>query len=262
MTIFQTIAEIEKEGRNAALCMVIEAKGSTPRHPGSKMIVFPDGKIDGTVGGGETERRVIQEALLSIVDGKTRIIHYNLSDPANGDTGVCGGNITIYIEPITRASDLYIIGAGHVGKAVAHLAKWLGFRVVVVDDRSDLCSKENIPDADQFFIGPASTFVQEYPITNDTSIVLTTRGTDIDLEFIPILLQTSTGYVGVIGSKRRWLFTKKALLSSGISEDKLNTIHSPIGLDIGAETPEEIAVSIMAEIIRYRSGGTGKELSR
>ena len=153
-TIYQALAEIERSNESAALCIVTKSEGSTPRHVGSKMLVYPDGHSIGTVGGGDLEHRVMDEARASLTDGEPRLLHYNMSDPARGDPGVCGGQVEVFVEPILPPPTFVIIGGGHVGKAVAHLAKWLGFHVAVSDDRPEFCNKETIPDADGFYVCP------------------------------------------------------------------------------------------------------------
>ena len=153
-SINQVLVELEANHHPAALCTIVSSQGSTPRHVGSKMIVYQDGHIFGTVGGGELENRVLAIALEAIQDGKPRLLAFNLADPQRGDPGVCGGQVEVYVEPILPKPTLVVVGAGHVGKAVAHLAHWLGFRVVVSDDRSELCSPESVPEADEFIPGP------------------------------------------------------------------------------------------------------------
>src|SRR5690349_2172578 len=133
-SIYQAISELEKNHRPAALCTVTKSEGSTPRHVGSKMLVHADGTFIGTVGGGEMESRVIQAALQVLKDGVIQTLSYNMADPSRGDPGVCGGQVEIFVEPILPPPLLIVIGAGHVGRAVVHLAKWLGFRVAVSDD--------------------------------------------------------------------------------------------------------------------------------
>jgi len=249
MTIYQALADLERTNNTGALCLIIRSRGSTPRHVTSKMVVYPDGHIIGSVGGGEVENRVIKEALSAIQDKKPRLLEYNMTDPERGDPGVCGGQLEIYVEPIIPKPILVVVGAGHVGKAVAYLAKWLGFVVAVCDDRSNFCTPASVPEADKFFPIPLEELSKQLNITPWTSIVLTTRGIDEDVRGLPSLLDTQAGYIGVIGSKRRWATATKRLLEAGVSASKLKQIHTPIGLDIHAETPEEIAVSIMAEII-------------
>ena len=151
MTLYQAIVELEKNNDAGALCTIIRSEGSTPRHVTSKMLVYTDGHIIGTVGGGEVESRVIAEALSAIEDRKPRLLAYKMANPERGDPGVCGGQVEIYVEPIVPKPVLVVVGVGHVGKAVAHLAKWLGFVVAVSDDRPDFCNPEAVPEADQFY---------------------------------------------------------------------------------------------------------------
>lgn len=260
MSIFTTLAKMEKEGEPVALCTIISTNGSIPRHIGSKMLVFPDGHILGTVGGGEMESRVIQEGVRAISEGKPRVLDYKFVDPKEGDPGVCGGSVQIYVEPILSPPTIVVIGGGHVGKAVSHLAKWLGFRVVVSDDRPEFSSPEANPDADICLPVPMAELPQHLAINSQTYLVLTTRGLAVDVPGIPVLLETPAAYIGLIGSRRRWILTRNALLEAGILEEKINRIHSPIGLELQAETPEEIALSIMAEIVMLRHGGTGSSM--
>jgi xanthine dehydrogenase accessory factor len=214
------------------------------------MIVYPGGNILGTIGGGELENRIVTEALQAIEDGRPRLIEFNMADPERGDPGVCGGQVEVYVEPIVPRSSVVVIGAGHVGRAVAHLAHWLGFHVVVSDDRFELCNPETIPDADQYLPGPMVELPDHLLITSRTYLILTTRSVDIDVPGLPILLDTPAAYIGVIGSKRRWATTREQLIQAGVSESRLDRVKSPMGLELHAETPEEIAVSIMAEIIQ------------
>ena len=257
-TLFSALSELEKSNGPAALCTVVKTSGSTPRHSTSKMVVYPDGHILGTVGGGELENRVRMEALESIKDGRSRLISYLMNDPSQGDAGVCGGQMEVFVEPILPAPLLVVVGGGHVGKAVSHLAKWLGFRVAVSDDRPEFCTTEANPDADEFYNVPLSELPLQFPITPQTTIILTTRGNNVDISGLPLLLESAAGYIGVIGSRKRWQETVTKLNESGISDEQLKRVHSPIGIGIGAETPEEIALSIMAEVLMHRSGGSGK----
>ena len=259
-SIYQAAAQLQSEQKAGAICTIVESSGSTPRHQGSKMLVYEDGKFIGTVGGGEVEKRVIDEALAALDDGKPRLLKYNMVDPQQGDPGVCGGTLEVYVEPIVPEPSVLLIGGGHVGKAVVHLAKWLGFRVAVSDDRTEFCTKEANPDADQFYPVLMKDLPKHLKFNKQTYIVLTTRGANIDIEGLPELLDQPFAYLGIIGSKRRWTVTKKALLEQGIPAEKLAKVHSPIGLELNAETPEEIAVSIMAEILMLKNSGTGKSM--
>jgi len=259
-SIYQALSELEAKNESVALCTVVKSEGPTPRHVGSKMLVYPDGKFIGTVGGGELENRVLDEAWTAMADGQARLLHYNMSDPSRGDVGVCGGQVEVFVEPILPAPIVIVIGTGHVGKAVAHLAKWLGFRVAVSDDRAEFCTPEVIPDANVYYPVPMEQLTKHVKVTRQTYLVLTTRGSNVDAEGLPSLLDTDAAYIGIIGSKRRWAETVKALMKKGVPAEKIERVHSPIGLELRAETPEEIAVSIMAEILMIRDKGTGKPM--
>jgi xanthine dehydrogenase accessory factor len=259
-SIYQSLAEIEKNKESAVLCTVTSSEGSTPRHVGSKMLVYPDGHFIGTVGGGEVEQRVLSEARMALEDGRPRHVHYNMVDPSRGDPGTCGGQVEVFVEPILPDPLVIVIGAGHVGKAVVHLAKWLGFRVAACDDRTEFCNAESTPDADAYYPVTMDELPKQVKIDKRTFLILTTRGSAIDAAGLSPLLDTAAAYIGIIGSKRRWATTMKALKEKGVSDEKLAKVHSPIGLELQAETPEEIAVSIMAEVLMLRDKGTGRSM--
>lgn len=261
-SIYQALAEFEKNNESAALCTVTSSEGSTPRHIGSKMLVYPDGHFIGTVGGGDLENRVIKAALESIKTETALTLSYNMADPSRGDPGVCGGQVEVFVEPILPAPLLVVIGAGHVGKAVVHLAKWLGYRVAVCDDRAEFCNAESTPGADAYHPVKMDELPKHITIDKRTILILTTRGSAIDAAGLSPLLDSAqrAAYIGVIGSKRRWATTVKALKDKGVAEELIAMVHSPMGLELQAETPEEIAVSIMAEVMMIKDKGTGKSM--
>jgi xanthine dehydrogenase accessory factor len=207
------------------------------------------------------ENRVIAEALQAIQDGQPRMLEYSMNDPARGDPGVCGGQVEIFVEPLQPKPILVVIGSGHVGKAVAYLAKWLGFWVAVNDDRPNFCTPEAVPAGDAFYPIPMAELPQRLKITPWTYLVLTTRGVNVDVLGLPALLDSPAAFIGVIGSRRRWATARKQMIEAGLPEEKLARVRSPMGLELNAETPEEIAVSIMAEIIMLRQQGTGKPMA-
>jgi xanthine dehydrogenase accessory factor len=261
-SIYQALAELEQNHRAASFCTIIHSQGSTPRGVGSKMLVFPDGSIVGTVGGGEVESRVIEEALASLQDGQSRVLSYSMVEPQRGDPGVCGGQLEVFVDPILPTPLLVVIGGGHVGKAVADLAHWLEFRVAISDDRHEFCNPEAVPLADEYFPVAMADLPDHLEITPWTYLVLTTRGSNVDVEGLPALLETPAAYIGVIGSRRRWEVTSKQLIAAGIDQSTLERVRSPIGLELNVETPKEIAVSILAEILMLRNSGDGKQMSQ
>ena len=256
--ILGELADAMDRDRPVVLATVIGTRRSVPRHAGSKMLVYPDGTISGTIGGGEMEARVKEEAAGVLRDGRPRMVSYELVDPGKGDPGVCGGEINLYLEAYMPASTVYVIGCGHIGQAVIELAHWLGYRVVAYDDREEQVA---IADADVVVGGDFAAALTETPITENTHVVVVTRNVDVDMQVIPHLVGTPARSIGVMGSARRWQTTRKKLEDLGIAAAQLDRLRAPIGLELNAETPEEIAMSIMSEIVMERRGGTGSPMS-
>ena len=232
--------------------IVVDARRSVPRRAGSKMLIYADGTTSGTIGGGEMEARVVREAVEAMTIRRPRRLTYSLVDPGAGDPGVCGGEVELYLEPLMPQTTIYVIGVGHVGQAVVELAAWLGYRVVAWDDRVELI--ETLKAADAMVTGPIGDALATEPIDAQTVVVMVTRNVGLDAEILPVLLTTPTPYIGLMGSNRRWDTTRRRLREAGVAEADLDRVHSPIGVEISAETPSEIAVSILAEIISRGHG--------
>lgn len=259
--VYEALLSVEAKGEAAAMATVIKVQGSVPRHEGSKMLVRADGSIVGTVGGGAMESLVIKEALAAMQDGQTRLSSYTLNDLSAGDPGVCGGTVQVFIEPVGAAPTLLVIGIGHVGKALAELGKWSGYRVVVSDDREAFCNSDYLPGMDGYVVCKGSEIAQHIVIDKRTYVAAVTRGMPVDLDLIPSLLKTEATYIGLIGSRRRWALTAQALVAErGLTSEQLARVYAPIGLELNAETPQEIAISIMAQIVMVRRGGTGEAM--
>lgn len=259
--VYEALIAVQDSGEPAALATVVSVQGSMPRHTGSKMLVRTDGSSVGTIGGGAMEALVLKAAREVIETGEAQMPSYSLNNLQDGDPGICGGTAQIFIEPILPAPTLLIIGGGHVGKALAELSKWSGFRVVLVDDRAEFCNPEYAPGLDGYVVCPPGDVTEHVRINASTYIAAVTRGLPVDVNLFPPLLATSAAYIGLIGSRRRWALTVKALVEEhGIERAQLARIHAPIGLELQAETPKEIAVSILAEIIMVRRGGTGQPM--
>lgn len=260
-SLYAALAELEQTGQPGVLCTIVRERGSVPRHVGSKMLVYPDGRLLGTIGGGEMESRVTAAALEALADGQPRTVSYELVDLKAGDPGICGGEVELLLEPIRPAAVLLVIGAGHVGRALVRLGKWLGYRVVLTDDRAEYCRPEWAPGADEYLPLAAQALAGAFPFTRETYIVMPTRGAPVDVEALPHLLEQPHAYLGVIGSRRRWATARRLLAERGVPEAKLAAIHAPMGLELNAETPEEIALSVLAEITMLRRQGTGQPMS-
>lgn len=260
--IFRAIADAQTTGEPVALVTVVSTQGSMPRHAGSKMLVHSDGTTLGTIGGGAMEARVIEEARASLSDGQPRMRSYTLNSLEAGDAGICGGTAELFIEPVNAAPTLLVIGGGHVGKALCELALWAGFRVILSDDRAEYCNPSYTPGLAGYIVCPPTELPQQIAIDKNTYVAAVTRGLPVDLKLIPALLQSQAPYIGLIGSRRRWTLTEKALVEDvGLDPKDVMRIRAPIGLELQAETPKEIAVSILAEIIMLRRGGSGRPMT-
>ncbi|MGB5169765.1 MAG: XdhC/CoxI family protein [Acidimicrobiia bacterium] len=235
--------------RPVVVATIVDTARSVPRHAGAKMLVYGDGSTSGTVGGGQVEALICADALTALEEGTTRLKKYTLEDPERGDPGICGGTMTISLEPYMPPHTVLVIGCGHVGRAVVDLAHWLGYRTVATDDRAELITEEAMPNAEVRLGGSVEEALAAEPVSENTSIVVVTRSHDMDVEIVPLLLATPARYIGVMGSTRRWAATRERLIESGVAAREIDRIHVPIGLNIGAETVEEIAVSIMSEVI-------------
>lgn len=238
-------------GEAVAVATIVETSRSVPRHAGSKMLVFGDGRAIGTIGGGEVEHRIIESARAAISTGAASLTTYELVDPAQGDAGICGGAMTVFVEPYLAKPKLVVVGCGHVGKAVIELGSWMGFDVIALDDRADL-PPDNTARASRFVCGGVDDLLAATTIDSTTSIVVVSRNLGVDLATLPGLLGTSAGYIGMMGSQRRARTTLDRLADNGVASSELKRICAPIGVEIGAESPEEIAVSIMAEVVAHR----------
>lgn len=254
---YKWIAEAIEQGQRVALATLVHVAGATPRQVGTKMVVYADGRTAGTIGGGEMEARVIQEAVAAIQEGTSRLLHYALRDAEDGDPGICGGTADVFIDVAAPQPMLLVVGAGHVAMPVAEIGHLCGFRVIVVDDRPDMVSAERFPHADERLAGQIVETLRAWTITPDTHVVIVTRGHACDEGALRAVIDSPAAYVGMIGSRRKVRATLDHLQADGIGESLLQRVRAPIGLDIGAQTPAEIAVSILAEIVMLRQGGRG-----
>jgi xanthine dehydrogenase accessory factor len=217
------------------------------------MLVLSDSRQIGTIGGGEMEARVIEQACACMDDGTSLLLNYELVDPVAGDPGVCGGTVTIHLETYMPNPKILIIGCGHVGRAVAELASWLGYHVVATDDREEIA--EGVTGADLVLTGPIEETLEKVNLTDHDHVVAVTRNAELDIQNLPHLLATDAKSIGVMGSSRRWETTRSSLESAGVSKEDLSRVTSPIGLDLNAETPQEIALSILSQIIEQDNAG-------
>lgn len=247
--LLQRLGEAVADRRPVVLATVVETQRSVPRHAGTKLLVFAD-TTSGTVGGGAMEAAVIEAARSALISGKTNLLEYDLLNPAEGDPGICGGSVKIYLEPFMPTHTVYVVGCGHVGKAVVDLAHWLGYRTIAVDDRAEFVSSEALPNAEIRIQGGIGEAIEQVPVDENSSFIVVTRSPDLDASILPLALNTPARYIGVMGSGKRWRATKERVIEAGVDPEALDRVHSPIGIEVNAETLEEIAVSIMSEVIR------------
>ncbi|HEX9136155.1 MAG: XdhC family protein [Nitrospirota bacterium] len=250
MQIFEEVLRLKQQGRTSAIATIVECRGSSPQKQGAKMLVRDDGSIMGTLGGGCLEADVVQAALMAMKNGEPLTLPFELTEREGGL--VCGGAVLVYIEPVMLEPHLVILGAGHVGKMLSKLARFAGFRVTVIDDREQFANRENIPDANDLLVKDFVLAFEQVPVEKGTSIVVATRGHNHDLDAVKAALGTEAGYIGLLGSKRKKALLQKALHEAGLSASDIDRVIIPVGIDIGSVTPEEIAVSIMAQIIQRR----------
>jgi xanthine dehydrogenase accessory factor len=261
-TIYEAIAEAVRQRKAVALATIVQTGGSTPRRVGTKMLIRPDGTSMGTIGGGALEAAIIKAAQEALIEGKSRLVHYGLrADQHREDLGVCGGDLEVFIDVIAPQLTLLLIGAGHVAVPLAQLAHLLGFRTVVFDDRAEYANQDRFPQAGEVQVEDFETGLSTLDITPSTWVVIASRSHESDAVALRAVVESPAVYIGLLGSRRKVSLIFKALREAGVGEVQLARVYAPVGLDLGAETPEEIALSIMAEIIMLRQGGKGQPLS-
>lgn len=243
-----------REGRGAVLCTLIEKTGSGPRDEGAKMLIEPDGKVTGTIGGGGMERLLTAEGLRALREGRPRMIAFALGvEPKEGYIPVnskCGGEVKIFLDPIKPEPRLIVIGSGNIALPLAELAKKTGFEVAVVDD-ADTATPERFPDM-ELHPGPFEEELENVVVRPSDFVAIVHGATRYELAALRAMLRRNPSYIGLLGSVGKVREHKKQLLAEGFNQEALDGIHAPIGIRIGAETPEEIAVSILAELIKTR----------
>lgn len=253
--IYSELNELIKSGKNAALCVVVETKGSTPRKAGSKMIVLGDKKTYGTIGGGSIEYNVIEKAIEVIRNNSPKKYTFNLETDLDM---TCGGYVEVYIEPVFPLPKLFILGAGHIGKAVAEFASKIGFEITLFDEREDIFNQISLQNI-KFIKGNYFEEIEKANFDNNTFIVVTTPKHAYDEEITAICVRKPHAYLGMIGSKRKVATAKKVFLEErGLNRDEIESIDMPIGIKFTAQTPEEIAVSIVAKLIDVKNSTENK----
>ncbi|MBF0490127.1 MAG: XdhC family protein [Candidatus Omnitrophica bacterium] len=244
--------EASEKGKSYAFATIIEAtvKG-TPRKTGAKMIVLDDGSSYGTIGGGRNEKAAIAECLKAIQEHKPKSVTYNYFG-REGES-VCGGQMKVFIEPFVLQEHLIICGAGHIALPLSAIAKMLGFKVTIIDDRKVFANHQRFPHVDKIVCGNHATQLSKIKIQPNDYIAIVTQGNEYDFECLKMVIKSSASYIGVISSKPKRIKFLRRLRQLRVDEKLLKRIHIPMGIDIGSQTPEEIAVSIMAQVVAVKN---------
>jgi len=253
--VLEAALQAEARGEPAALVTVVATEGSTPQKAGARMLVHADGRLVGTIGGGCLEAEMTWRAREAIEGGRPRLVSYDLTPEQAGEDGlVCGGRMQVFIEPIEGTPVLCLFGAGHVAQPLARMAKACGFRVELADDRVKFANPERFPEADLIVVDSFAAAAERMTLGANSYAVVVTRGHKGDGEALRAVLGRGLRFVGLLGSRPKVVHIFAALREQGMGAHDLAAVHAPLGLEIGAQTPEEIAVSILAEMIAVRRG--------
>jgi len=259
--LFAAAAGALRAGEALALATVVQTEGSTPREAGAQMLIWASGRTLGTVGGGTLEAHVIQDSLSALQAGESSLREYSLQPGEAGALGVCGGRALVFIQALLPPETVLILGAGHVAQPLAQAARAAGFQVLVVDDRPEFLAAERFPGARTQLVSFAD-LPTALRLDRRTYAVVVTRSHAHDEEVVRQILDRPLAYLGVMGSRNKVRYLFQRLRDAGHSPEALARLHAPIGLDIGARTPAEIAVSIVAELLQHRNSASGLPLSR
>jgi len=256
LEIYQELINVMSKRERAVFATVVSSRGSAPRKAGAKMLIKNDGTFIGTVGGGGVEQQVKEKAIQVMNSGEPKIVHFDLSGSGEEVAMICGGQMDVFLEPILPLETLYLFGAGHIAQSTAAMGNMLGFHVIVIDPRPEYNNSERFPNADSLIVEEYESTFPKLSVDEGGYIIIYTTGHVLDEQCLHFAIGTEAKYIGMIGSKKKVKEVKERLVQKGVSQQQLNRVHAPIGIEIGAETPEEIAISILAEIIKVkRTGG-------
>lgn len=261
--IMEKLAGCIKADQDVVLVTVTNVQGSSPRGVGSMMLVDAEGKLaEGTIGGGAVEERALRDAAECIKRGISKTVHYELnsSDSENALHMACGGSIDVFFKVFKSQDELVIVGAGHIGDKLSKMAHILGYHITIVDDREECANRDRFPEADVLKVGDIGEILGSYPVSNKTSIVIITHGHKYDQMALENVIDSKARYIGMIGSRNKIKLCFSNMVEKGFGKEKLSKVFAPIGLDIGGETPEEIAVAIIAQIQAVKHNKLGGSL--
>jgi len=254
LSIMKNAIENIEVGKELAIATITKSEGSTPRGIGTSMIVLGDGSIQGTIGGGALEKHVIELCIEAIKEGQSKSVDLPLN--SKGVEMICGGGVEIFIDVYKQKPKLLIVGGGHVGYALYKIASLMDFDIIIFEDREEFLTPERFPLAKKLVLGPLRETLRNYEIDENSYVVIVSRSHSTDQESLEEVVNSNAKYIGSMGSKRKIITMMKNLRELGFSDENLNKVYAPIGLDIAAEGPEELAMSIMSEILLVKNNGS------
>jgi xanthine dehydrogenase accessory factor len=262
--VYEELLRLRKLGQKCALATIVDVRGSIPSYETAKLLVREDGSMTGTIGGGCVEAEVWNAAREVIETEKPKHLTFNLGQDAAYDNGlICGGQLDVFVEPVLPVPRAFIFGAGHISKSLAKVANIAGFETVVVDDRESFANRERFPDATEVHAGEYEEIFSQLTINENSYVIIVTRGHRDDMRVLKLAVATSARYIAMIGSKRKVINVVRELEKEGIPRSAFERIFAPMGFDIGAVAPEEIAIAVAAEMIAVRrnAGSNWRALS-
>jgi xanthine dehydrogenase accessory factor len=265
MDVFEELVRLRRLGQKCALATIVQVRGSIPSYESAKLLVREDGSIVGTIGGGCVEAEVWNAAREALETGKPRRLSFNLGQDAAYDNGlICGGQLEVFVEPVEPQPRAFLFGAGHISQSLAKIAGLAGFAVTVVDDRESFANRERFPEVEEVLAGEYEEIFPQLGVHEGAYLVVVTRGHRDDMRVLRLALGTPARYIAMVGSKRKVIAVVKELEKEGIMLGATERLHAPMGLDIGAVSPEEIAVAVVAEMIAVRRGAASawRQLSK
>jgi xanthine dehydrogenase accessory factor len=265
MDVFDELVRLRRRGQKCALATIVQVRGSIPSYESAKLLVREDGSMFGTVGGGCVEAEVWNAAREVIETEKPKHLSFNLGQDAAYENGlICGGQLDVFVEPVVPQPRAFIFGAGHISKSLSRIASLAGFATVIIDNRESFANRERFPEADEVFAEEYEEVFPKLSIHESSYLIIVTRGHRDDLRVLRLAAATPARYIAMIGSKRKVIGVIKELEKEGIPRSVFERMYAPMGLEVGAISPEEIAVSVAAEMIAVRRGADSnwRELSK
>jgi len=253
MDVYEELLRLRKLGQKCALATIVQVHGSIPSYESAKLLVREDGSMTGTIGGGCVEAEVWNAAREVMETEQPRHLSFNLGQDAAYDNGlICGGQLDVFVEPVLPVPGAFIFGAGHISKSISKVASLAGFSTTIIDNRENFANRERFPEAGEIYAGEYEDVFPKLPVNETSYLIIVTRGHRDDMRVLRWAAGTDARYVAMIGSKRKVIGVVKELEKEGIAPERFERVFAPMGLDIGAVSPEEIAVSVVAEMIAVR----------